>query len=136
MRVKRVDKDERRHAKLRLIAGLQRGQSWHQAQDDAGLRIGRATAYRLLEQVRRDGDGAFIDRRQGHARKVRAPVRQWLEDYCRGAPHSSGRQIHVALQDRFGLGVSVSQINRVRATLGLSRQAAGAGRGWRECPAA
>jgi len=122
-----MDKDERYAAKLRLVAAMRRGQPWQQAQHDAGLQIGRATAYRLLEQVRREGDGALVDRRKGHARTVRPPIRQWLEDYCRAAPPSSGRQIQVALQDRFGLTVSISQINRVRAALGLSRRAQGAG---------
>jgi len=50
-----------------------------------------------------------------------------LEDYCRGAPDSTGRQIQAALRARFDLAVSISQINRGRAALGLSRRAGGAG---------
>jgi len=36
--------------------------------------------------------------------------------------------VQAALSARFGLDVSVSQINRVRAALGLGRSATGAGK--------
>jgi hypothetical protein len=39
---------------------------------------------------------------------------------CQQAPHTSGRMLQAALQEHFQLSVSISQINRVRAELGLS----------------
>jgi len=86
-----MERDERCAAKLRLIAAMRCGQPWPQAPHDAGLQIGRATAYRLLERVRREGDGAVVDRRGGHACTVRPPIRQWLEDYCRVPPSIATR---------------------------------------------
>ena|SRR5215469_2653685 len=39
---------------------------------------------------------------------------------CQQASHTSGRILQAALQEHFRLCVSISQINRVRAELGLS----------------
>jgi len=112
--------DERRAAKARVIASMRSGQPWDEAARNAGLRMGRATAYRLCRRARDAGDVALRDGRGGQATKVRGAVRQWLEEFCRGAPRTPSHRVQVALRDRFGLTVSVSQINRVRATLGLS----------------
>jgi hypothetical protein len=51
---------------------------------------------------------------------VRGEVRQWLEEACRQAPHTPSHEIQVQLAQQFALSISVSQINRVRAALGVS----------------
>ena len=58
---------------------------------------------------------------------MREPVRDWLATFCRAAPEATGRAVQAALLEQFGLEVSVSQINRLRAALGISRQKPGAG---------
>jgi transposase len=122
-----MEKDERQQAKAQLIAGMLQGQSWATTAAAAGYPLCRSGAYRLLSAVRARGEVALRDGRQGHPSKLRGPVRQWLEDYCRGAPQASGTQVQRALEAQCGLCVSVSQINRVRAALGLGRVATGVG---------
>jgi hypothetical protein len=52
--------------------------------------------------------------------ELRGEARTFLEEYCRGAPHTPSSVIQTLLQERFDRHVSVSQINRVRAALGVS----------------
>ena len=80
----------------------------------------RATVYHLLKRVRTEGETAFSDGRHGHPIKLRGEVRTFLIEFCRTSPRTPSPQVQTALRERFGLTVSVSQINRVRATLGLS----------------
>ncbi len=122
-----VGRDERHAARLRVVGSMRRGRGWREAIDAAGLTASRATAYRLARRARLCGDDALRDERRGHAHTMGDPARTWLAAYCRGAPHSSGGQIQAALRDRCDLRVSISQINRVRAALGLSRRARRAG---------
>ncbi len=119
--------EERQAAKARMIAGMRAGRSWREAAAKAGVQTSRTAAYRLLRGARARGEAALCDGRHGHPTKVRGLVREWLDAYCRGTPDASGRAVQAALRERFGLTVSVTHINRVRATLGLSRRASGAG---------
>jgi len=129
--------DQRHDAQERLIDTLRQGLPWREATREAAVTMSRRTAYRFLRRVRMEGEAAAVqERRHGHAYKVCGPIREWLALYCRAAPSHSGTQIQAALRERFGLTVSVSQINRVRATLGLSRPAQGAGGKWGRRPAA
>jgi transposase len=122
-----MDREARREAYAQLIAQMQAGQSWHEAAKSAGIQISRASAYRLLRRVRTEGVVALEDQRHGHPTKVRQPVRDWLAEFCRAAPASTGRIVQAAMCERFGLQISVSQINRLRAALGVSRPEPGAG---------
>ena len=63
---------------------------------------------------------ALQDGRHGHPSKLRGEACTFLADYCRGAPHTASSVIQALLQERFELSVSVSQINRIRAALGVS----------------
>jgi hypothetical protein len=51
---------------------------------------------------------------------VEKEARAFLEAYCRKAPHTPSSALQPVLQERFELHVSSSQINRVRAALGIS----------------
>ena len=106
---------------------MQAGCSWHEAAMSAGVHTSRASAYRLLRRVRLEGAVALDDHRHGHPTKVRQPVRDWLAAFCRAAPASPGRTVQAALLQRFDLQISVSQINRLRAVLGVRRQVSGVG---------
>jgi transposase len=122
-----MDRATRRAAKAQLVAGMLHGSSWQEAARSAGLQTSRTTAYRLLHRVRTEGAAALDDQRHGHPAKLRAPVQQWLTEFCRATPASSGRTVQAALFERFGLEVSISQINRLRAALGVRHRAAGMG---------
>ena len=115
-----MQEDQRRAAKGLLIAFMQAGHPWHEAAEMEGVRIGRSAAYQLLRNVRLQGEVALQDGRHGHPAKLREPVRQWLETTCRQAPHTPSLLVQAALQERFGILVSISHLNRMRATLGVS----------------
>jgi transposase len=128
-----MDREALRAAKPQMVAQMQAGQSWHEAATNAGIQTSRATAYRLLHRVCTEGAVALDDQRHGHPTKVRQPVRDWLAAFCRAAPEATGQTVQAALLEQFGLEVSVSQINRLRAALGVRRQGSGAGEksaGW------
>lgn len=122
-----MDRQARRTAKAQMIAGMQVGQSWQEAAGQAGVQTSRASAYRLLRLVRLEGCCALEDQRHGHPTKPRQPVRDWLTAFCRAAPTCTGRTVQTALLEQFGLEISISQINRLRAALGVRRQVSGAG---------
>jgi transposase len=127
-----MDRDARRAARVRLVEAMRQGKPWHEAAAAAGLAVGRSTAYRLRRRAQAEGLGALEDRRHGHPSKLRAPVRAWLEGYCRGRPGRPAPPSHAvqaALRERFGLRVSVGHLNAVRAALGLGRPRGAGGNG-------
>ncbi len=115
-----MDREERRERKARLVAVMLEGRKWHQAADSADIRTSRTAAYRLLRLVRSEGDSALEERRHGHPHKVTPPVREWLIGRCRGTPNLPGRVLRNEIEERFGVGISITHINRVRAELGVS----------------
>jgi transposase len=122
-----MDRQAQRAAKAQMVAGMQAGDAWREAAGQAGVQTSRTAAYRLLQRVRTEGAVALEDQRHGHPTKVREPARQWLVQFCRAAPEVAGRTVQAALQEQFHLEVSISQINRLRAALGVSRPMPGAG---------
>jgi transposase len=115
-----MDKEQYRAAKAHLVACMQEGQSWWMAAANAGLQISQSNAYRLWLAARQRGEMALQDGRHGHPIKLRGEARTFLETSCREAPSTPSSSIQAALRDRFDLSVSISQINRVRAALGVS----------------
>jgi len=99
-----------------------------EAARQAGVQTSRTATYRLLQRVRTEGAAALEDQRHGHPTKVREPVRQWLVQFCRAAPEVTGRTVQAVLLEHFHLEVSISQVNRLRAALGVSRPTPGAGK--------
>jgi transposase len=108
-----------RAAKAAMIASMDEGYPWHEAAAKAGVVVSRATAYRLWLRAWREGPTCLDDARHGHPSKLRDPIRQWLVETCTAAPTTSSPALQTAIHDRFGLTVSVRQINRVRAALGV-----------------
>ena len=109
-------------AKIQFVTSLQEGQSWQTPATKAGLQISQSSAYRLWGAFRHRGETALSDGRHGHPSKLRGAARAFLEEQCRQAPQTPSSVIQVELRERFDLDVSVSQINRVRAALGLSNR--------------
>jgi transposase len=116
---KAMEKEQRGAAKRQMIALMQAGHPWKEAAAIAGLHIGRSAAYQLLQKVRTRGEAAWQDGRHGHPAKLREAVRQWLETTCRETPHLPSREVQAALQEQFGILVSIGHLNRIRAQLGV-----------------
>ena|SRR5260221_7136661 len=107
-------------ARVQVVEAMEQGLPWHEAAKQAELQISQSTAYRLRQRMHRGGKQALQEGRHGHPAKVRGEVREWLEETCRRALQTPSQEIQVLLAERFSLSVSVSQINRIRAALGVS----------------
>jgi transposase len=114
-----------RESKARLVEGMLRGEPWQEAVRASGLSLSRSGAYRLTWRVRRYGEEALDDHRRGHVSKMRPEVVAWVEACCRATPGIASRAVQAAVQERFGVRVSISHLNRVRAARGVSRSAGG-----------
>jgi transposase len=111
-----------RKARLQLIEAMFAGHSWQSAVAQSQLNVSRATAYRLRQLARDEQKAvsAFLDDRHGHPYKLTEPVQAWLSEFCTTHPQTPSSQLQRELKSRFGVVVSVSQINRLRAKLGVS----------------
>jgi transposase len=107
-------------ARVQVVEAMEQGLPWQEATKQAGLQISQSTAYRLRQRMRQGGKLALQEGRHGHPAKLRGEVREWLEETCRQAPHTPSHEIQAQLVERFAPPVSVSQLNRVRAALGVS----------------
>jgi transposase len=107
-------------ARVQVVEAMEQGLPWHEAAKRAGLQISQSTAYRLCQRMRQGGEQALREGRHGHPVKLRGEVRKFLEQTCRQAPSTPSHEIQTQLAQQFSLQVSVSQINRVRASLGIS----------------
>jgi transposase len=121
-----------RKGRLQLIEYMFAGHSWQSAVAQSQLHVSRATAYRLRQLARDEekAERAFLDDRHGHPYKLTAPVQAWISEFCMDHPQVASSQLQRELHSRFGVAVSVSQINRVRAKLGVSHR----WRGWNQGP--
>jgi transposase len=108
-----------RAAKAAMIDYLDQGYRWDEAAQMAGVVVSRATAYRLWLRSWREGPDYLDDGRHGHPSKLRDPIRHWLVDTCTQAPTTPSHALQTTIQEQFGVAVSVRQINRVRAALGV-----------------
>jgi transposase len=120
-----------RAARLQLIGRMFAGQSWQTAVAQSQLHISRSTAYRLVQRAR-DEDKAplvFLDDRHGHPYKVTEPMQIWINELCSENRQIPSSRVQSELKSRFGVAVSVSQINRVRTKLGVSNQWRGRAQG-------
>ena len=81
----------------------------------------RTTVYRLLKRVEQQGEQALAEWRHDHPAKLRGEVLTFLLDYCQSHLATSSREVQCLVAERFGVTISVSQPNRVRAAHGLSR---------------
>jgi transposase len=111
-----------RKGRLQLIELMFAGHSWQEALAQSQLHVSRATAYRLRQLARDEEKAAwaFLDDRHGHPYKLTEPVQVWISELCSTNPQIASSRVQSELNSRFGVAVSVSQINRVRAKLGVS----------------
>jgi transposase len=111
---------QRRAAKQQLLADLQEGYTVQATHARALIPWNQVTIYRLQKRLQADPLTALEDGRHGHPFKLRGEARQWTLDFCRKAPHTASHLVQAALHERFGLLVSISQLNRFRAAHGIS----------------
>ena len=118
-----------RTARLHLIESMFAGQSWRAAAAQSQLKISRSTAYRLVQLARDEEKAAeaFLDDRHGHPYKLTEPVQAWLVEVCTRDPQIPSSRIQAELKSSFGIEVSVSHINHVRAQQGVTKHRRGQG---------
>lgn len=116
----KVEKNQHQAARAKLISAMLEGRSFQEVSKESEVPLKRAMAYRLLRAVRTQGESALQDGRHGHPVKLRGAARTFLEEYCQQEPSTPSSTIQTLLQERFGMSMSTSQINRVRAVLGVS----------------
>lgn len=112
----------RRQAKQEILERVKQGMPVEQARRASQVPIHRAPVYRLLKRVQNQEEGTVVDGRHGHATKLRGEVLTFLTQRCQLSPDLSSSALQDAIQQRFSLPVSLSQLNRVRAKLGLTRK--------------
>lgn len=119
-----ISPEQRQTGKRQILALIEQGVSVQQARNQGEIPMHRATVYRLLKRVQTQGEAGYSDGRHGHPIKLRGEVRSFLIENCQTTPSLSSPKLQQLLQERFALRLSVSQFNRVRASLGLTYQPA------------
>lgn len=113
---------------VRLVAGqeivrqVELGAAASEARRRCPAPMYRTTVYRLLKRVEREGVLAFVEKRHGHPVKLRGKMLTFVLDYCQNHTSAASREVQRLVAERFNLSVSVSQLDRVRATHELSRK--------------
>ena len=123
-----MDNEQRWKAKRQGIDLMQAGRSWQEAATEASVQISRSTAYRWFQQFRTQGEAALHDGRHGHIAKVHQPIQEWLEARCRQEPSLPSSSLQKELHAHFGVLVSITHLNRMRAAQSLERQPARMGK--------
>jgi transposase len=117
-----VTPQQRQAAKREIVRDIEQGASAREARVRSAVPMHRTTVYRLLKRVQCEGANGFADGRHGHPVKLRGEVLTCLIEHCQANPSVSSATVQRAILERFGFAPSVSQLNRVRARLGLSRE--------------
>ena len=114
--------------KAQMVAGRQEGLSWKEVIAREGITISRATLYRWVQRMVDCGQDGLQDGRRGHPFKLREEVRTWLTGYYQANPRATGNVVQHLVQERFDLSLSVTHLNRFRATLRAEGRLGGKGR--------
>jgi len=117
-----VTPQQRQAAKREIVRDIEQGVSAREARVRSVVPMHRTTVYRLLKRVQREGDNGFGDGRHGHPVKLRGEVLAFLIESCQATPSIASSVLQHAIVERLDSAPSVSQLNRVRVRLGLSRK--------------
>lgn len=120
--VDRQTNSSRQVAKHTILQQIKQGMTAREALLSSPIRMHRTTVYRLRKRVEREGEQALAERRHGHPVKLRGEVLSWVPEYCQNHATASGSELQRLVAEQFGLSVSVSQLNRVRAAHDVRRQ--------------
>ena len=107
--------------RLQVAELMQEGLSWLEAIKTAKVKVHRTTAERWFHRLESEGETGLAERRRGSAYKITPKIRAWLEKECRDDTNRTSAELQKVIQRDFQITVTVRQINRVRATLGVSR---------------
>lgn len=118
-----VTPQQRQAAKREIVRAISQGVSRSEARSQSPVPMHRVTVYRLLKRVESEGEGAFTDGRHGHPYVLCGETLTFVIEHCQAQPHISSSVLQREIGEQFGSAPSISQLNRVRARLGLSRQA-------------
>lgn len=108
-------------AKIKMAELMLQGEGWQEAVEHSGVKTSRAGANAFLARYRLHGAKALEDRRRGRVSKIVGEIQLWLLETCQQAPEITSREVQAALLKQHNLRMSTSQINRLRAVLGISR---------------
>jgi transposase len=123
-----MEDEQRQEAKRQMMILMQAGHSWQEASTLAGVPTSRSTAYRWFQRFCAQGEAALHDGRHGHTAKMHRPIRGWLEARCREEPSRPRSSLQKELRAHFGVLVSSTHLNRIRAAYGVARQPARMGK--------
>ena len=117
-----ISPQQRQASKRQIMELIEQGASVQQASKQGEVPMHRATLYRLLKRVQMQGEAGYTDGRHGHPIKIRGEVRTFLIQRCQATPSLSSPMLQQLIHEHFALRLSVSQLNRVRASLGVTYQ--------------
>ncbi len=117
-----ISPEQLQAAKREIVKHIEQGASIQQARLHSPVPMHRATVYQLLKRVRNEGEKAFIDGRHGHPIKLRGEVLMFLIEQCQAEPALSSLLLQQRIWEHFALSISISQLNRVRASHRCRRQ--------------
>ena len=120
--------EQQQAAKKRMVTLMLEGRPWQEAARLSGIHTSRSTAYRWFQQFCTQGEAVLHDGRHGHIAKMHKPIREWLEARCREEPGLPSCSVQKELNAHFGVLVSITHLNRIRAAHGLERQPARMGK--------
>jgi transposase len=112
-----MNSDQRCAARAKCVALMQGGHPWQEAVAAAGLSLHRSGAYALLKRVKTQGDLALTERRRGQFHTFTPQLRDWIRSRCLADPHIPSHRLQHQIADQFGITVSISHLNAVRASL-------------------
>ena len=107
-----------------VVDAVLAGKSHDEARSLVDVPVSDRSIYRWLEWYRENGDEGLQDNRHGVVWKVTDEIRDWLMDAIEETPSQSASRLQEDLQETFGIRVSISYINQLRAEAGLSRRSA------------
>ncbi len=108
--------------KRRVIAAMGAGLPWDAARQRATTHVSRATVFRWQARFATDGAAVFQEQRHGHVWLVTPPIQEWIVTYCQAHPHTPSHVLKSILAAELDCTVSVTQLNRARARLGVTYQ--------------
>ncbi len=102
------DHEHHQATKAQLVLLMQTGYPWHKAAATAGR------AHQSINSVS-PVTKSHVHREKPHCRMedmgiqpaLREAVLQWLQAFCRTAPQTPSREVQAALQEQFGIQVSI-----------------------------
>lgn len=117
-----MDKQEKQEAKKVVAELMQAGYSWQEATQQAGISMGKSTAYSVWKKYREKGMDGLRDGRQGHRFKVTEAVLQLIKEACQQDACISSSKLQKMIEDQMHINLSITHLNETRAAYGWSNQ--------------